>query len=145
MTINEQQQIDLTYGDKKENALLRQLNDYFKIKLKKTKPFDRFDFIDEENKILIELKSRRVFKNNYYDTMVGFNKIQEGLIKIKQGYKIYFVFSFKDVICYHELKNDIKEKWIRNGGRKDRGKEEIKQYYYIPTHLLINIFTKNLI
>lgn len=134
---------DLKYGDKKENSLIPQLNKYFKCNVIKTKPFYQFDFIDEELKLLFELKSRRNTKQQYYDTMVGANKVKEGYKMIKQGYKVYFVFGFTDFISAYELNNPLPNKWFRKGGRQDRGKDEIKEYCFIPNHILFNLFSKN--
>ena len=135
---------DLKFGDKKENSTIPQINKYFKCNVIKTKPFYEFDFIDENLNLLFEVKGRRNDKHNYYDTMIGANKIPEGLKMIKEGYKVYFVFDFTDFISYYELsETNIKEGWYRQGGRKDRGKDEIKKYCFIPTHLLINLFSKN--
>ena len=135
---------DLKFGDKKENSLIPQLNKYFKCNVIKTEPFYQFDFIDKELKLLFELKSRRNTKHQYYDTMVGANKVKEGYKMIQQGYKVYFVFGFTDYISAYELTTtSIKDKWFRKGGRKDRGKDEIKEYCFIPNHLLFNLFSKN--
>lgn len=140
MYINSILKKDIYYGNKKENDLLMCLNNHFNVNLSKTPPFDEFDFIDEDNKIMIELKSRRIDKDMYYDTMIGLNKVLKGKDIINDGYRVYFVFSFKDGVYYYELKKDnILKKWIKKGGRYDRGKTEIKKYCYIPTHLLTNI------
>ena len=135
---------DLKFGDKKENSLIPQLNKYFKCNVIKTKPFYEFDFIDKKLKLLFELKSRRNTKHQYYDTMIGANKVKEGYNMIKKGYKVYFVFGFTDFISAYELtETSIKENWFRKGGRQDRGKDEIKEYCFIPNHLLFNLFSKN--
>ena len=132
---------DLKYGDKKENSLIPKINKYFNCNVIKTKPYYEFDFIDENLKLLFELKSRRNSKLQYYDTMIGTNKVNEGYEMMKKGYKVYFVFGFTDYISYYELNNPLPNKWFRKGGRSDRGKEEIKDYCYIPNRLLINLFS----
>ena len=140
MYINSVHKSDVIYGNKKENDLLMYLNKYFNTELHKTPSYDEFDFIDKNKKIMIELKSRRIYKEMHYDTMIGYNKVIRGKDIINAGYRVYFVFSFKDGLYYYELKEDnIKKKWIKMGGRCDRGKSEIKRYCYIPTHLLTNI------
>ena len=136
---------DLKFGDKKENSLIPQINKYFNCNVIKTKPFYEFDFIDKKLKLLFEVKGRRNDKNKYYDTMIGANKITEGFKMIKEGYKVYFVFDFTDFTSYYELsETSINKNWYRQGGRQDRGKDEIKKYCFIPNHLLINlIHSKN--
>jgi hypothetical protein len=141
--MNHIQKKDLEFGDEKENNLLPKLNNYFNFKLKKTKPFYEFDYIDKNKKVLIELKARRNTKNKYPDTMIGYNKILKGLDKIKHGYKIYFVFAFTNCVSYYELtKDNVKNLDIRDGGRVDRDKDEIKKYAFIKIEQLINCFSK---
>ena len=136
---NKKLMVDLTYGLKNENKIQNILEKYFNVKLTKTEQFDEFDYINKEQKILIELKSRRNTKTKYYDTMIGYNKVITGLKKIKEeNYKVYFCFNFTDYLCYFELtlNNELN---VRNGGRKDRGYSEIKKYTYIPYTILKNI------
>ena len=115
---------DLDYGNMKEIKLKKPLENHYNIKLQKTSPFYEFDYINKKNKILIEIKSRRISKTQYHETMVGYNKILKGFKMIKQGYKVYFCFGFTDFTCGFELKEDSILN-IRDGGRTDRGKAEI--------------------
>jgi hypothetical protein len=139
--MNSIQKQDLKFGDNKELKLLPLLNKYYKLDLKKTQTFYEFDYIDYDKGVLIELKSRRNTRDKYPDTMVGYNKIKKGMIKLTQGYKIYFVFGFTDYVCCFELTKDtLKDLDIRDGGRSDRGKVEVKKYAYIKTKQLINLF-----
>jgi hypothetical protein len=129
---------DLRYGNKKEKQILPILEEHFGITLSKTKGYATFDYHNEEEKIYIELKSRRNRLKQYPTTMVGFNKFESGYELIKQGYTIYFVFKFTDGIAYYQLAENNFE--VKQGGRQDRGKKEIKSYVYIPIIELINIF-----
>ena len=129
---------DIKYGEGKEDELKNKLENHFNCKLEKTSKLNLFDYIDKQNKILIELKSRRNEKNKYDTTMIGMNKVNKSIEKIKDNWNIYYVFNFTDLICYYkfeELNND----WISNGGRKDRGRYEYKKYYFIPISKLNNI------
>jgi hypothetical protein len=47
-----------------------------------------------------------------------------------------------DTIGYYELKENDFE--VKDGGRQDRGKKEIKKYVYIPINELITIENKNI-
>ena len=74
--------------------------------------------------------------------MIGYNKIKKGIDLIKQGYTIYLAFEFTDGLYYYTLTETVNRKWIRAGGRKDRGRDEIKKYFYIPTKMLRKIENK---
>jgi len=138
------QKKDLEFGDKKESSAIPLINKYFNSNVSKTSQYYEFDFIDTELKLLFELKSRRIEKNQFFDTMIGANKLTEGYKMINQGYKVYFLFGFTDYLSAFELtKDSINNNWFRDGGRQDRGKDEIKKYCFIPNHLLINLFSKN--
>ena len=123
---------DLTYGLKKETKLLPLFKKHFGVKFVKLDRYNAFDFgsIDtvsnrsiskksfkgtgSENskdgniprKILIELKSRRVNKNQYPSTMVGYNKIQKAIKKIEEGCEVYFTFAFQDCVCPGSVARD---------------------------------------
>jgi uncharacterized protein (DUF3820 family) len=138
--VNQVKRNDLIYGDIKEKDLLPVLEDYFKVKLTKLGEYNEFDFVNKEKKILVELKSRRITKDQYPSTMIGYNKIEKGFDKIEEGYSIYFVFCFLDVLSYYELELvTYNHKWVSIGGRTDRGKVERKDYCYIPTSGLRDI------
>jgi hypothetical protein len=140
--MNQKKINDLKFGDKQEKNLINTIQQEFKTVLSKTKNFNTFDYENRKEKILIELKSRRINKNKYTDTLIGYNKVKSGLDKIKEGYRIIFIFSFIDNLCYYELSKEINISWIRKGGRTDRGKDEIKEYYYIPINKLIDFENK---
>lgn len=120
---------DYRYGIKKECETLKVLQNKFGADLKKTMgQWSRFDFIN--HKTLIELKSRRCSVNTYPDTMVGVNKLEYA--KKNPDKQIIFCFNFDEGLYYHEYSAD-KEYSIREGGRNDRGKAEIKSYFFINT------------
>jgi hypothetical protein len=132
--------LDLRYGNKKENQLLPKLEEHFGVSLTKTGRYDVFDYINEEKKILIELKSRRNSLNQFPTTMIGLNKFEEGYKKRLENYTIYFVFNFSDYLGYYKLKGLTEVNFdIRDGGRRDRGKDEIKKYVFIPVNELLII------
>jgi len=125
---------DINFGDKKENEILEILRLNFDNTLKKTSNFFIFDF--KSDNIYIELKSRRISKNKFNDTMIGKNKLDYA----KESDKIiYFVFYFTDGLYYWKYnKEDIDNNNItfREGGRKDRGCDELKNYGFIKTNIL---------
>jgi len=133
---------DLKFGLKNEEKILTIIRKYFKSNtiFKTTYTYDQYDFIDKKNKIIIELKSRRIKKLQYHDIMIGLNKITEGFKHIKNGYTTYLFFSFTDTISFYELNSKTyKKSWERIGGRIDRNKNEICKCSYIPTTELIDI------
>jgi len=89
-----------------------------------------FDY--ESNEALVELKNRRCFSYSFKDLMMNHSKINLAKVTTKH---CYFVFKFIDGIYYWKYDPDVKLRTDING-RKDRGINEQKEFYYIPTHLL---------
>ena len=97
---------------------------------------DRFNVFDfkGENKYL-ELKTRKCSVKTYPTTMIGVNKVERAK---SLNENVYFIFQFTDgVYCWKYDKNIQLTK--REGGRTDRGYNEIKQYFFISTQLLTKI------
>jgi len=137
-----QRQKDLNFGEKSEKLNLDILSKHFKCdEMKETVGYHNpYDFIDEKNKVIIELKSRRNTKEQYYDTMIGHNKILTGFKHIKNGYKVYLCFQFTNGLFYYQLdEKTYNENWVRLGGRRDRGSIESSQYCFIPNKILTQI------
>lgn len=120
------------FGIECENLFINNISNFKKIKDKHS----RFDFINKKNKILIELKSRTYnFNSSVKDWQVGINKINEAKKYYNMGYTIYFYNLFYDGLYYwryrpNKVKKDL---YIKLGGRNDRQKNEIKNYYYIKS------------
>ena len=125
---------DYNYGINKELQLLptikQFLNDNTIYKLENSNEFD----FKGDNKY-IELKSRNNNYNKYPTTMIGYNKIKKAL---ELNEDVYFIFNFTDGIYYYKFDRD-KELEIKQGGRRDRGRPEIKDYYFIPIEILQKI------
>lgn len=89
--------------------------------------YDLFDF--ESPTTLIELKTRRNFHNTYFDTMIGANKVEEGVKQLHKKLKerVLFFFQFNDGLFYYELKEDfvLRRDYLKG-----------KAYYFIPVELL---------
>lgn len=91
-------------GQKIEDETLPILNKYFNADFKRSNDiFDVLDFHDDTKKIICEIKGRRINHNQYKDTIITCKKITEGLMKIDQGYKVFFIFAFKDKTMGIEL------------------------------------------
>jgi len=130
---------DRTMGDSFEQKIQPTLEGIFG-PLTRRSDTDKFDVFDFSNdRVFIDVKSRRNTKRKYPTTMVGENKVLKGLNLMMRGYEVYFVFGFTDVNCIWKLDREQYE--VRHGGRMDRGNPEIKSYCYIPVKYLGDIIT----
>ena len=95
-------------GRKIEDDALPVLNDFFKCNFERNDNdiFDIFDFKDEEKKMIVEVKGRRIPSNLYKETIITASKVTEGFKAIDDGWKVYFLFVFTDKSGYFELKED---------------------------------------
>ena len=94
-------------GRKIEDECLPLLNKFFDADFKRDENiFDILDFHDKDKKIICEIKGRTTASDKYKETIIPYNKVQEGLMMIEEGYKVYFVFVFTDKNFYIELKED---------------------------------------
>lgn len=103
--------------------------------------FKLFDWKWKE--VLVELKTRKVNKDEYPDTMIGLNKLIEAYKRYDEAW-IYtlFVFQFKDWIYwvnpFFVLPRFDHLKW-----RWDRwGFDKVKGYIYYPTEELKPLIEK---
>jgi hypothetical protein len=125
---------DKKYGNEKEEELLPVLETKFG-KLTKLSRYSVFDF--ENDSVIIELKSRKCSISKYPSTLVGKNKIDKAILQMKD---VYFCFNFDEGLYYYQFTNDsIGKVRFGDGGRRDRGKQEIKEYCFIPCELLIKM------
>ena len=120
-----------------EKNLHRIIEDDLNCKLNMTNEYDIFDYVNDDRSIYVELKGRNCLKSKYPTTMMGKNKIDEADLLLLTQARIYFYFSFIDGLYKFEYTklNRSKLKFAL-GGRRDRGKDEIKMYCYIPINLL---------
>lgn len=95
-------------GRKIENETLPIINKYYKSDFKRNENdiYDILDFCDNESKKIVEIKGRRIASTEYEDTLITASKVNEGLCKIDDGYRVFFVFVFTDKIYEMELKLD---------------------------------------
>ena len=94
--------------------------------------YNYFDF--ENDTTLIELKSRRLCKDAYYDTMIGANKVEKGLLELhlKRKHTIMFFFLFLDGLYFYELDKE-------NIGLLRKDYYNGIPYYFIPVHMLTKV------
>ncbi len=96
------------YGTKIEDKIKPVLNEKFNADFKKNDDiWDILDFHDNEKKIICEIKGRKINSDAYKTTIIPMNKVTAGWMKIEEGYKVYFIFVFKDKTMYCELCEDL--------------------------------------
>lgn len=119
---------DLKKGKENELKVYEYLKNNVYPKIKKSKgEFAVFDF--KLKNLRIEVKSRNCYSNTYKTTIVGKNKIK---YLEKYNYEGVFYFLFEDGLYRWDYNpNNPNEFYTKLGGRKDRGKKEIKKYAYI--------------
>jgi len=123
---------DLDFGFKMENDLFDTIKNKYGENICKTEPNCRVDYCDDNT--LIELKSRRNTYRKYPTTMVSKGKID---YMLKSGKKCFCLFNFTDGLYEVEINKKVIEQFILDkGGRRDRGRKEINDYYFIPIELL---------
>ena len=132
-------QIDVDYGLENERICQIKIEHFFNQKLNKLDYYNDYDFTNDNNNLLIELKSRRCKITDYSDTMISISKINKAkkLVKNKdKKFEIYFFFYYLQNDLYY-WKFDDKIVLRLDNNCNYRGIR--KQYAYIPTHLLTKI------
>jgi len=125
-------------------------NDFFKTDWETRQGKTNWDIIDyqscpdkRDNQLrYIELKSRRTTFTQYWDTMIGENKLIEARELMNKGAKVYFFFLFtgkygkeRELYFYDTEKSRYAlQKYCRisKGGTNRRGTEEYKNHMFIP-------------
>jgi hypothetical protein len=125
---------DLKRGFYEEGRMKAVLEKYHNTTLEKTA--DNFVFDYKTDTAYYEIKSRNCAFARYPTTMVGKNKFD--FANELPDKEFYFVFCFTDGdFIYHY--NRQHRLYFDIGGRNDRGKDEYKEYCYIPTWHLSRI------
>ena len=118
-----------------EDYLKEYIEEDLNIKLDKTQKFVKYDFINIKEKMIVELKTREVIKNQYKTTIIGKDKIDFFLKKIQEGFIVYLYFGFKDGLYKIKLEEEIFNTFqISNIGCRFR--ENKKPHYEIPVDKL---------
>ena len=96
------------YGRNIEDKVLPIANELFGCDFKRNDNdiYDILDFKDEEKKVIVEVKGRKIPSTQYSDTIITASKITEGYHQIEQGYKVFFIFVFTDKMFQYELLED---------------------------------------
>ena len=96
------------YGRNIEDKVLPIANKLFDCDFKRNENdiYDILDFKDDEKKVVVEVKGRKIPSTQYSDTIITASKITEGFHKIDEGYKVFFIFVFTDKMFQYELLED---------------------------------------
>tara|TARA_R110000765_G_scaffold213808_2_gene318821 strand:- start:1100 stop:1555 length:456 start_codon:yes stop_codon:yes gene_type:complete len=145
MNTNSQRKLkDLKFGNYYEQKVLKFLNDdgCYKdnsgpLKFYKN-PFNVMDMCNDTN--ILELKTRRIFFNQYPDLMIGLNKIEEAEKFSSDTKKYTMLFLLKDGLYGWRYSPDKKYD-IKMGGRCDRGVDERKLCAFLFTKDMFLIST----
>tara|TARA_R110002020_G_scaffold301679_2_gene517099 strand:- start:108 stop:533 length:426 start_codon:yes stop_codon:yes gene_type:complete len=130
---NIQYQKDMEFGFKEEIRIKSILEEYFG-ELNILDKYNPFDY--ENEKYLIELKSRRIPHNKYDTAMVNYSKLLRTSNSEKER---IIIFNYSDGLFFWKVNSDEYE--IGKGGRNDRGVEEYYTMAYVKKESLQNINT----
>jgi len=132
---------DFDYGIISEKKNIDILTDFFKTKLIKD-PFRYapFDFHNEEKSMYLELKSRKINKNQYPTTIISQLKIDSIIKENIATRKYYFVFKYLDALCYIEYDKEVFKDFKVDDTYLQRGYKE--KVCYIPVNKLKEIKIK---
>ena len=120
------------FGEEQEGFIQPLLESFFQTKLYKTfDKYDTFDFHNSDQVLWIEVKSLQHTKYKYRQTMIGYNKVYAGQMKVKTGRRVFLVFNFADKVCYYDLRDGIRSSWVKQFKGVD--------YVYIPIQNLQDI------
>lgn len=117
---------DLQMGFSNEKKLLPKFKKIFGDDLEQNNQFDIFDY--ENEKYQIELKTRRIKHNQFYDLQVGLNKL-EMAFQTKDKISV-IVWDCIDGLYYWIPK--AKQFSVRLGGTNRRGRLEEKLCAFVP-------------
>ena len=127
---------DRAFGLMCEEKCKTKIEDYLNTKLEKTKGrYHNFDFVDEKNKIYVELKSNRCLSTQYKYSIFSIYKLY--FIQNNPSYKYYIAFKFIDALLIFKFKPH--KIFYKDCGRTDRGKNEIKKYCCVLNRYLKKI------
>jgi len=125
---------DLKWGLGKEKLVMRAVAEELTgwPEFKKLDKYDSFDYCagKDGTSCFVEIKSRRIRRHDYEETIVPASKIAKALEIIGKGNKVYIVISFTDGIYYLDMTNAT----VKFGfnARTDRGALELNHYAFIP-------------
>lgn len=98
---------DLKFGLNEEVVYKPLLEKWVGGSINKLDNMNLFDFEVENQKIFLELKSRRITHNKYSTAFIGQNKVNYAVEKLKEGYEVFFIFNYVDGLFYVKFNNNM--------------------------------------
>ena len=137
-------EIDIDYERKNEIIIFEKLKLFFSNeKMRELDYYHEFNYTNEDESILCELKSRRCTFNEYNDTMLNVSKLNKckRLIRNKNKLKIeiYFFFYFKQNDLYYWKYNQKDDLRYSTCNRIDRVSSTNNKYAYLSRNLLTKV------
>jgi len=131
--MNKIKKADLKFGLSSEEKMLFRIREIFGKDIERTGLYDIFDY---ENKTYqIELKTRRCKSTDYYDIMIGLNKLE--IAETTENKKSIFLWKMNDGLYMWEFNKN--QYTIRMGGTNRRGRNERKYCGFVPMKYLIKV------
>jgi hypothetical protein len=139
---------DIKFGLASEQSSRRRIGRHLGIKLKHTKdPMCTYDFVNSAEKVVVELKTRRVGADQHKTYMIGYNKVSKALkLARKSGARVYLCWRFmtrtEDRIRMFEVTEDAFDaSWVKKKAlaRWDRGRREVSDLAYIPASMTVEV------
>ena len=123
---------DYEWGISRETMVIKHIGDEIGQDFDKLGKFDHFDYLGYRNgkQCYVEIKSRRITKEAYEETIVPASKVAKAIELIGMGHKVFFVISFTNAICYLDMANSSFK--LGYNARTDRGALELNHYAFIP-------------
>lgn len=98
---------DLKFGLNEEVLQKSLLEKWVGGSIKKLDCMNLFDFEVSNQKIFLELKSRRITHNKYKTAFIGQNKVNYAVEKVKEGYEVFFIFNYVDGLYYVKFHHNM--------------------------------------
>lgn len=127
---------DKLIGDRAEIDFFKLMNNQLNLCIKQAGEFCFYDFFNNRQKFVIELKRRQINKDKYDTTIIGYDKIarfEKFNAKKKNEYRFVLVFYFNDGIYYfiHSKGYNYDVSKYRRRPRHD-WEEKVKNYVFLP-------------
>ena len=92
------QKADLIFGTGHEEALKSSIEQIAGCPLNRLGGYNIFDYVNDNQTVFVELKSRRIKHNDYDTAIIGLNKVRVACTDPKKDY--YFCFNYTDGLYY---------------------------------------------
>ena len=123
---------DMNFGLKSEENNKAVLETFFHCGLKKTGKYDPMDYVDDNQTIFIEMKTRRINHNQYPTALIGKNKVD--FCKTSNA-TCYFVYVYLDGMFYIKYDPELFATFDCHDyqrGWREGGIAPVSPYVFIP-------------